>query len=975
MYPAVFTSKKKILFLSIDKFYFKNSTLVEPSYSFLEDDITKEAIIFIDEFDASKDRILNKIIDEGKDQQLDFLQLFTTIYWALANNELPQQFILASQSEQKLTDDELELDNIASKLLAMATEIVEDYKLEYSFKTDDSDLELGPARNLLFHDFQYHSIYRSDKKFIKLNVSEPKKLNEISFVDKDPEDDKSIIRLLNRIKGFIKYFNGSVKYIAQNYQKQKQKERKANPFKPEFTFEAALSSVLEEFNLKTEYKKYIIDHILRARNRTKPKASGNLNYDLSFYENGFRYYDFVDDDNHQSKTKIFISNFQNTPEKFILKLAEKAKVVGISATALAETLLGNYDLEYFKSELGDKFIELSDAEKETLAAEFKQLNQNYGKIKIHTEWFSSICSDIEIDQEFTDLLGDEELARDIIGKFRKKYSEHNTFTLSRYLKIGHAFKNFLLKKDLKGFLCLLNKFPKDGEKEPNSKDFNIENLEYLFKVLIEDVTETQDLFEDELSQYDVSNAYTIVKSYDFEKQKEEFRKKLESDNKIFIISTYQTIGSGQNLQFKAPHPEKLINVQDSSIRNWNTKKETDLNGIYLEKPSHLLELIDEKLDEAGFVRYLFQLEFLLEAGGISAVQLKEEVKRAFKALLASGGNFKSKNDLYGTKDMQQFYAKQIIQALGRICRTNLKSKNIYVYADQDLDPCIRNFDLDGKLVVNEFKALVESVSKAKTETKSELEMKNKANTASAKAHNAIKKFINREWKWSKEDIKEWNQLRQICLRFPTFSPAQIKAHNLNPVRDLYIELPDPNNTYFYRQEEDYKDVEVCFNRDKAESPVVYEVSRAKARLEEFFQIPGLKAHFEAEKWATEFKPAKFILTPILFNNIYKGALGEEVGKYILENVYHTKLEPLPAEHFELFDFKVKNSNVFIDFKNWRETTRADAQDQHKKIRAKLETVKGDKVFIINILFGDYYHNKVTVSSDKKIVEVPYLWHT
>lgn len=62
LYPAVFSSKKKIFFLSIDKFYHKNSTLVEPSYSFLESDLTKNAIIFIDEFDATKENILNNII-------------------------------------------------------------------------------------------------------------------------------------------------------------------------------------------------------------------------------------------------------------------------------------------------------------------------------------------------------------------------------------------------------------------------------------------------------------------------------------------------------------------------------------------------------------------------------------------------------------------------------------------------------------------------------------------------------------------------------------------------------------------------------------------------------------------------------------------------------------------------------------------------------------------------------------------------
>ncbi|ARN70396.1 hypothetical protein BST91_01365 [Nonlabens tegetincola] len=83
LYPAVFTSKRKVFFLSIDKFYHKNSTLVEPSYSFLENDLTKDAIIFIDEFDATKDNILKNIIEKGKNNELIsfiFLQKFIGHY-------------------------------------------------------------------------------------------------------------------------------------------------------------------------------------------------------------------------------------------------------------------------------------------------------------------------------------------------------------------------------------------------------------------------------------------------------------------------------------------------------------------------------------------------------------------------------------------------------------------------------------------------------------------------------------------------------------------------------------------------------------------------------------------------------------------------------------------------------------------------------------------------------------------------------
>ena len=72
LYPSVFTSKAKIYFLSIDKFFTKNATLIEPSYYFIENDITKNAIVFIDESDATKERILYKIIEQSTSQKVDY---------------------------------------------------------------------------------------------------------------------------------------------------------------------------------------------------------------------------------------------------------------------------------------------------------------------------------------------------------------------------------------------------------------------------------------------------------------------------------------------------------------------------------------------------------------------------------------------------------------------------------------------------------------------------------------------------------------------------------------------------------------------------------------------------------------------------------------------------------------------------------------------------------------------------------------
>ena len=76
LYPAVFTRDKQIIFMSMNKFLVRNNPIVEPSYLFYTSDIINNAIIFIDEFDATKETILNNIIENGLKDKIDHIELF-----------------------------------------------------------------------------------------------------------------------------------------------------------------------------------------------------------------------------------------------------------------------------------------------------------------------------------------------------------------------------------------------------------------------------------------------------------------------------------------------------------------------------------------------------------------------------------------------------------------------------------------------------------------------------------------------------------------------------------------------------------------------------------------------------------------------------------------------------------------------------------------------------------------------------------
>ena len=958
LYPTVYTDKRKIYFLSIDKFFAKNATLVEPSYYFHENKITKKSLFFIDEFDSTKSNILSNIIDKGINQKIDFIQLFNGIHLSLLNNVFPIQILNSSdrlekkiENNKRILSPEEQLESFRKK----ADNICNDFKLKVSYKTVDSG-ETQDTRSLLFHDFRYHAVLKGDKKFIRIDSELSEGLNKISFVDdKPPLNQKSIISLLNSIKGFINYFQTGVKHLATNYYDLK----KESSSDIEYSYESALLTILEEFSLETKHKNFLVDNILAERSLSN-HSEEKLHYDLSVYQNGFRYYDFIDSQEHDTVTKTFIYSFQNSPEKFILKLSEKGKVIGISATSTMDTVTGNYDINYLSNQLGDNYYCLSDNEIAKLRNDFHALYPNYDKkININSTWI-----ELEKDSQLKDwieLFENEEIAKEIFNKINS-----DSFYKNRFLKVAIVFKQFLIKKDIQSFLCLLNAFPK-----PFNYSFDENHLKEIFGFLIE-ITNTKAEFTYD-DKFDIKNSYTIIKSKDFDAQKEGLIDKLESGKKVFIISTYQTLGAGQNLQFKAPSKKGLIKFKQGSL-DWNKDNKTDINAIYLDEPTHLLiNANNRNLKESEFATYLFQLEFLQEHGDISMAHLNQEVKFAFKNLISSihsktiiQRNFRV-DSLYKKYNYSQHVSKMVIQAIGRLCRTNLKSKNIYIFADQKLYPHLQTVDTEKQICLWEFLKLKETRPKQFLEDKENNLIQtyiNSANTISRKTTNLIRRFLDTNW--TLRSIEEWKMLREMTLHFPTMTKDEAKKHAR--FCQLYIHLSSTNNCYTYEKEGDFEDVSIDFTNKSN-----FSVSEESCRLPDLMQIPGMIEFFKANNWATTFKLGNYILTPPLFNNIYKGALGEEVGKYIFKKHFDIELREIENEnYFEFFDFQLRD-NTYVDFKHWQEYSSFSADEAKKKIFDKLNKIGGDKVFVINILSEQNYQN--IKSHDGRIIEIPYLFNT
>ena len=300
LYPAVYTKEKRIYFMSMDKFILGNSTLIEPTYSFYDNKIIDKAIIFIDEFDATRDRMLNQIIKRGLDNHVDYLTLFTQVHSSLKMRSFPAELTTDSEKQKAYLKDHpraKSCDEIISGFETVVDETYNRYTMQYSFKTME-DSEKDSSRNFLFNDLQFHSVFAGNNSFIQI-ISDPKaKQNWLKFIKERPTDENAgVIGLLASVKGCVLYFQNGCRSLSYNYmQLQDAKKIRGGD---DFTLENAIGSVLREFHLSSEYRRYLTPIILSGQTvgkADKRSPDGKLSLkalDRSVYAKGFRYYDFI----------------------------------------------------------------------------------------------------------------------------------------------------------------------------------------------------------------------------------------------------------------------------------------------------------------------------------------------------------------------------------------------------------------------------------------------------------------------------------------------------------------------------------------------------------------------------------------------------------------------------------------------------------------------------------------------------------
>lgn len=708
------------------------------------------------------------------------------------------------------------------------------------------------------------------------------------------------------------------------------------------------------------------ENIVKVFFEDKKTFFENRKKDDSFYQKGIEIFEFEDSDSHFDFTNLRFIKLYDTPEKIIGYISKHNAVIGLSATAEIPTVVGNYNLDYLRNYLENDFHSTPEDMKDRVKKQMFRLYEPYKDkgISLSTKVISTEYSESRSEDICRELFGNNDFAM-VCGNIIDNECEEIYYRI-RYCNILYAMVSFLKNTALKSMLYLGMALP-----EENKASMNYNLLLGLMEKAI--------LFCG--LNYNATDTLFVLKSKNFEEDKKVLINKLEQGEKILIISSYNTIGAGQNLQYAVT--DKTNYIELAECKNPKDKRHftKDIDALYLGNITNLTTNIytDEKITVNQLISMLVQIESLYENGEIKRSQLNSLIRTAFNSY--STGHTYENNELYKIKSIRMQATREVIQAVGRMCRTFVKNRNINIYIEDKLLEKIYSGELRKRIMSPELEAIAvlrETLGSDYSDKRQRI--LNTAEKISSTGMWTIKGLLYR--KWNERSMQIWHELRELVLTFPTANQRQYNAdYNL---KMLYITAGKKINKYLYSQYYDFDDVIIDFGTSKIDfqnsgrakmkgitnETIIYEAGEKSSYLPYAMKYSGMREHFIKLCYATTFEKNMYMMSPVLFHNIYKGALGEVCGEFILSRERGMKLKPInDPDRFEFFDFEL-NDGIYVDFKNWKPTYLQDRESTTERIRQKLDTIKGKRAYIINLVGNN--NTKPTISCDGKIVEIPGL---
>lgn len=977
LYPAAIINEYKIVIMTMDKFLTNYDSIIGPSGKFLQSDLLDDSVIMIDEFDATKERILNQIIQRAVKIDVEYLTLFKTLYYNLNTREFSQI------STDYLTEG---LKKWQENLKERSAQIFDEYYLYYDYVSEERNTDMN---NFMFHDGDFITEYVNEARFTRGIVDKEKKQVTITFSKSEAKEANEVeeISILSLMNGIFRFLTQVQKYAqtAAGRLVSAENGRRLH-LETEMQFEDALHTIYHEMGLAQSQKELMMQELItRASSEKVSRRWDNVS---QFYHSGFQLFEFADGDRHVHDTEIKYLRIQDIPEKIILHLANKACVVGFSATATIPSVLANYDLDYLKNKLGKAYKEGNDLLSQETIQKIDTFDKNYSESKANTKVipFNVTLEQKSIKQRLEIILQNSPLSdwKKVIKNWAieikaKAYQsdegekgKKREDVVNKYLDMIHLYDNYLKTGEIYSLLALNMAFPRK-EYAP----FDLEFLEETFATL------------KKAHQADAS--MIVLKSENFEKSKSAILKKLSQGERVLVMSTYQTIGAGQNLQYAVPKKVSVVDLPPFHPIE-NKADEKDFDALYLGEITHVVTNIktEKKLEQESIMNYFMEIEYLYHTGEITHHDHQLAIKAGMQRISGQKKNIRypQTNILSSTSGLNK-QMQMVIQAVGRLTRSHIKPLTTYIFISQKLLYQLANATCEIKQPAPEMAELLkicrnESQWKSLKEKRAHEELQKKEIMADRATKNMLRlSSLLRKGYRDKEDLKQrWEEVRRVILQKPVVGLTDFQKDVF--LQTYYFEtegankyclaLPPKEKGQFEwdwsKTEYDLVYQPTLLKTRKGKDHIILEFSEPTSELKLFMKNEVIRTYFESKGYATSFADERFVMNPVMFLYFYRAALGEAAGTALLQSFGIETEEIRNLENFEFFDCQI-GENMYIDFKNWLGTFDVPAEEYRNNVLKKLNEVGGKKAVIINIFERDEQH-LVQSAANNRIVTIPFL---
>lgn len=651
------------------------------------------------------------------------------------------------------------------------------------------------------------------------------------------------------------------------------KNHRANPYE-----NANISSYLclIGFEPKTPEHNYIMEVLKKGS--TKRKSELNSTYDEGIF---LAMPSLVDEDTERNTITTF--SFETTPEAILTTIASECFVIGMSATADIKSVLSNYNWEWIKEH--DIPVEIPNAqEMKYIESRQKERFQYLDAVQIKADILPEIVDAFlkENASNSTRLL--ETIEKETLRILESKTDGNHDYYFERVKRIANALLYFAFTPEHKAGLI------------ETTKAYGV-TAKNLMDVI------------SEMTGINVKVLPTIAKT--LKRNTAIAQSCLRNGERVVIVAPFASSKQAWNFDYKlADNDTDYIKVSDIG------KMSIDFDYLYVGVVTNILPPASQGGDENWGVKKLTEIYAVMEL--YESGEISSQTRNRWIKSYMSGLGIKKEEQIM-LLSYQWKLLSDLIQVIGRLERAQLKRPVTVVHYDKEFAYNIKSE------IVNEFmsKHVINPVTKTVLESIAEKSegiasvVSTEENKLTRQASYVGCELDNQFGKKSDENPYRDSQMslrRRECaftLRYPRAVPEMGHFDIDPPLKQFYL---GTERKFYYKASGNWRNVEISFEP----LPGYRLFDESEALLPELMQNAEVHRGFEEKGFATSWGEAGFQMAPPLMNNIYKGEIGEQAFRILLENRGIVISDIEEPNIFEACDFKC--NGIPFDAKNYRPQT-------------------------------------------------------